>query len=211
FSPSLSLLCRLKYIDDEIARRKGKQDEETVLSEYEAKIASLYKIPEKYQVEDSKRSEDMLSNQMLSGIPEVDLGLDAKFKNIEETEIAKKKMAEDKLKMKDKQTSMIPTNFASNFTHHSLRFFKDRGRGHHRRGGGGGKRSQEEEETESRDQPSFIPVVGSFDEPELKPTTRDEGGGGPNTKKRKPGADHSQLPTDDYHFDKFRKKAKSHR
>ena len=47
-----------------------------LLYRYEAKIASLYKLPDKYQVDDSKRSEDMLSNQMLSGIPEVDLGLE---------------------------------------------------------------------------------------------------------------------------------------
>lgn len=58
------------------------------------------------------------------------------------------------------------------------------------------------------DQPTFIPVVGSFDEPELKPTTKDET---TNPKKRKTAADHSQLPTDDYHFDRFRKRAKSHR
>ena len=89
--------------------------------------------------------------------------------------------------------------------------FKDRGRGHRGGGGRGGGKRREEEEPESHDQPSFIPVVGSFDEPELKPTARDDGGGATGTKKRKPAADHSQLPTDDYHFDKFRKKAKSHR
>lgn len=82
--------------------------------------------------------------------------------------------------------------------------FKDRGRGHHH--GGGKKREEEMEKHE--DQPTFIPVVGSFDEPELKPTTKDET---TNPKKRKTAADHSQLPTDDYHFDRFRKRAKSHR
>ena len=43
---------------------------------YEAKIAGLYQLPDKFKVEVSKRSEEMLSNQMLSGIPEVDLGLE---------------------------------------------------------------------------------------------------------------------------------------
>ena len=37
----------------------------------------------------------MLSAQMLSGIPEVDLGIDAKIQNIERTEKAKKKLLED--------------------------------------------------------------------------------------------------------------------
>ena len=37
---------------------------------------------------------EMLSSQMLSGIPEVDLGIEEKIRNIEATESAKKKMAE---------------------------------------------------------------------------------------------------------------------
>ena len=38
----------------------------------------LYALPENIQkiVAQKKRSEDMLSNQMLSGIPEVDLGIE---------------------------------------------------------------------------------------------------------------------------------------
>ena len=36
----------------------------------------LYELPEHLQVESKKRSEEMLSNQMLSGIPEVDLGIE---------------------------------------------------------------------------------------------------------------------------------------
>ena len=46
------------------------------LFRYEAKIKSLYKVPERFQVEERKKTEEMLSNQMLSGIPEVDLGLE---------------------------------------------------------------------------------------------------------------------------------------
>lgn len=37
----------------------------------------------------------MLSNQMLNGIPEVDLGIDVKIKNIEATEAAKEKLLQD--------------------------------------------------------------------------------------------------------------------
>lgn len=43
---------------------------------YEAKIKSLYKVPEKFQVKEQQKTEEMLSNQMLSGIPEVSLGLE---------------------------------------------------------------------------------------------------------------------------------------
>ena len=44
-----------------------------------AQADSLYDMPEHlkhFQSEASQRSEDMLSNQMLSGIPEIDLGIE---------------------------------------------------------------------------------------------------------------------------------------
>lgn len=37
---------------------------------------SLYKMPERLKTKEKTQSEEMLSNQMLSGIPEVDLGLE---------------------------------------------------------------------------------------------------------------------------------------
>jgi hypothetical protein len=38
---------------------------------------ALYALPDKLKVgSSSKRTEDMLSNQMLSGIPEIDLGIE---------------------------------------------------------------------------------------------------------------------------------------
>ena len=46
----------------------------------------------------------------------------------------------------------------------------------------------------------YIPVVGSNDEPELKPSIGGEG------VKRKP--DHAQLASDDYHYDRFKKKVR---
>lgn len=36
---------------------------------------TLYQLPDRLRLAETKRSEDMLSNQMLSGIPEVDLGI----------------------------------------------------------------------------------------------------------------------------------------
>ena len=43
----------------------------------------------------------MISAQMLTGIPEVDLGIDVKIQNIERTERAKKKLLEDSKKIVD--------------------------------------------------------------------------------------------------------------
>ncbi|KPJ18855.1 Uncharacterized protein C9orf78-like [Papilio machaon] len=65
------------------------------------------------------RSEEMLSNQMLSGIPEVDLGIDAKIKNIEATEEAKMKLLWERHNKKDGPSQFVPTNMAVNFVQHN--------------------------------------------------------------------------------------------
>ena len=49
-------------------------------------------------------------------------------------------------------------------------------------------------------QPAYIPVVGENDEPELKPTNTQD-----STKKK---VDHTQMPTDDFHYDKFKKRVR---
>ena len=62
----------------------------------------------------------MLSNQMLSGIPEVNLGIQAKILNIEATEEAKMKMIEERRNKKNQGPSiMVPTNVAVDFMQHN--------------------------------------------------------------------------------------------
>ena len=81
----------------------------------------LYQVPENINVRSKiMASEEMLSNQMLSGIPEVDLGIEAKIRNIEATEEAKQKVIEEQKNKKSKgPTEMVPTNMAVNFMLHS--------------------------------------------------------------------------------------------
>jgi len=70
--------ARMQYIEDEMSKRKEETPEE-ILGQgiYESKVKALYQLPENLEVESkSKKTEEMLSNQMLSGIPEVDLGLE---------------------------------------------------------------------------------------------------------------------------------------
>ena len=62
------------------------------------------------------------------------------------------------------------------------------------------KPAAKEEPEEKPQQRVFIPVVGENDEPELKPTGQLDG------QKRK--MDHGQMATDDYHYDKFKKRVK---
>lgn len=61
----------------------------------------------------------MLSNQMLNGIPEVDLGIEAKIRNIEATEAAKEKLLMDQKNKKDGPSHFVPTNIAVNFVQHN--------------------------------------------------------------------------------------------
>ncbi|KAB7505629.1 Uncharacterized protein Anas_03196 [Armadillidium nasatum] len=85
-----------KFIEENLAKRKGvkkdkveKGEENKYLSPEEAALQS---VPDYLRKSSSKKNEEMLSNQMLSGIPEVDLGLEAKIRNIEATEEAKQKL-----------------------------------------------------------------------------------------------------------------------
>ena len=57
-----------------------------------------------------------------------------------------------------------------------------------------------EEEEEKPAKPEFIPVVGET-EPELVPAGHAEN-------KRKKKLDQAQMATDDYHYDRFRKKTR---
>jgi len=108
-----------KFIEVEMERRRGKKqtdegqnDQDKYLSPEEKALMSL---PEHLKKSQSKKSEEMLSSQMLSGIPEVDLGIDEKIRNIEATEAAKKKLAEERNKKKDKASEFVVTNLAVNF------------------------------------------------------------------------------------------------
>uniref|UniRef100_A0A8C1TXZ1 Chromosome 9 open reading frame 78 n=1 Tax=Cyprinus carpio TaxID=7962 RepID=A0A8C1TXZ1_CYPCA len=72
----------------------------------------LYELPE-------NKTEKMLSNQMLSGIVEVDLGIDAKINNIIITEEAKAKLLAEQRNKKDNGTSFVPTNIAVYYVQHN--------------------------------------------------------------------------------------------
>ena len=107
-----------KFIETEVEKRRGKPDDQgssegpAYLSPEELALMSL---PEHLKKTQTKKSEEMLSSQMLSGIPEVDLGIDEKIRNIEATEFAKKKAAEERGRLKVKPSEFVPTNLAVNF------------------------------------------------------------------------------------------------
>ncbi|EEB89643.1 hypothetical protein MPER_12237 [Moniliophthora perniciosa FA553] len=93
----------MTYIEEHLKIRSRPKDEEKKkpLDPQEA----LYQVPERWKVEQKKQETDdgSITNSMtmLTAIPEVDLGMDARLKNIEETEKAKRVVAEDR---SDKRT-----------------------------------------------------------------------------------------------------------
>ncbi|CAH1953488.1 unnamed protein product [Acanthoscelides obtectus] len=117
----------MKFIEDQLSKRKGKEtttkegetqgnSSSTYLSPEEAALQS---VPTHLRESSTKRSEEMLSNQMLSGIPEVDLGIEAKIRNIEATEEAKLKLLMEEKNKKDGPSQFVPTNMAVNFVQHN--------------------------------------------------------------------------------------------
>lgn len=81
--------------------------------------AALMSLPDHLKESFSHRSEEMLSNQMLNGIPEVDLGIDVKIRNIEETEEAKHKLFKQRKYKRDMPSQFVPNNMAVNFVQHN--------------------------------------------------------------------------------------------
>lgn len=71
----------MRYIEEQLSKRKGKHetDDEKGLDESKycsPEEAALQAVPNHLRASSTQRSEEMLSNQMLSGIPEVDLGIE---------------------------------------------------------------------------------------------------------------------------------------
>ncbi|WOO84999.1 Telomere length and silencing protein 1 [Vanrija pseudolonga] len=88
----------MAYIDKEMAKRKGEATDE-VQEEAADPREALYGLAERYQVEGLKVDSDDDGNVtnsigMLSAIPEIDLGMENRLRNIEETERAKRELIE---------------------------------------------------------------------------------------------------------------------
>ncbi|OCF36479.1 hypothetical protein I317_04735 [Kwoniella heveanensis CBS 569] len=94
----------MAYIEAELAKKRGEatpDESDSKVKEVYDPQAELYKIAEKYKLEAKKAKVDeegSVSNSlgMLTSIPEVDLGMDNRLKNIEMTERAKREMIEQR-------------------------------------------------------------------------------------------------------------------
>jgi hypothetical protein len=116
----------MKFIEEELSKKKRKTETEGSVVQDGSKSsytspeeAALNAVPDHLRESSTKRSEEMLSNQMLNGIPEVDLGIEVKIRNIEATEEAKLRLLWEKKNKKDGPSPFVPTNMAVNFVQHN--------------------------------------------------------------------------------------------
>lgn len=106
----------VKYIEQELAKKRGRNIDSKSEVENDVLRAAedeLYKIPEHLKVK--KRNSEESSTQWTTGIAEVQLPIEFKLKNIEETEAAKKLLQEKRLTGKTKSEVNIPASYSADF------------------------------------------------------------------------------------------------
>ncbi|KAL6309850.1 hepatocellular carcinoma-associated antigen 59-domain-containing protein [Sparassis latifolia] len=96
----------MAYIEEHMKLRQGAQEESEQDSGPPDPYAELFRVPDRYKVRQEKKEQDegnvTNSLAMLTAIPEVDLGMDTRLKNIEDTEKAKRIIAEERKERKKK-------------------------------------------------------------------------------------------------------------
>ncbi|OVA16585.1 Hepatocellular carcinoma-associated antigen 59 [Macleaya cordata] len=105
----------LKYVEQELAKKRGKQIDATNQVENDLKRAEdeLYVIPEHLKVK--KRNSEESSTQWTTGIAEIQLPIEFKLRNIEETEAAKKLLQEKRLVGRTKTELSIPSSYSADY------------------------------------------------------------------------------------------------
>lgn len=112
-----------KFIETEMSKMKGRpevadEEEEDESPQFLApEDAALLSLPSHLTKSTFKKDQQMISAQMLTGIPEVDLGIDVKIQNIERTEKAKKKLLEES-KLRENQREQKHLEKSSNYVQH---------------------------------------------------------------------------------------------
>ncbi|GAB4846780.1 Protein COP1 SUPPRESSOR 2 [Ancistrocladus abbreviatus] len=105
----------LKYVEQALAKKRGKNINAPDQVENDLKHAEdeLYKIPDHLKVR--RRNSEESSTQWTTGIAEVQLPIEYKLKNIEETEAAKKLLHEKRLMGRTKTKLNFPTSHSADY------------------------------------------------------------------------------------------------
>ena len=182
-----------RFIEQELAKRKGQLTEQesgtkadSAGRSLEETVFSVLPLLQSGAAAPSAKSEEMLSNQMLSGIPEVDLGVDERIRNVEATEEAKLQLLHRQRRQQqldDASRSLVPTNIAVNFSQNNRQKVRDL------------KQQQKDKQVPQHSEP--VVVIG--DDP--RPQTFKDYSSHHRVLKH-PG---NSKASDDYHFERFRK------
>ncbi|KAK8588164.1 hypothetical protein V6N13_087111 [Hibiscus sabdariffa] len=105
----------IKYVEQELAKKRGRNMNEKNEVENDLTRAEdeLYKIPEHLKVK--KRNSEESSTQWTTGIAEVQLPIEYKLRNIEETEAAKKLLQEKRFMGRAKSEVNIPSSYSADY------------------------------------------------------------------------------------------------
>ncbi|CAH9140359.1 unnamed protein product [Cuscuta epithymum] len=107
----------LRYIDQALAKKRGKDISVTNEADAEVKAADdeLYQIPEHLKVK--RRNSEESSTQWTTGIAEIQLPIEYKLKNIEDTEAAKKVLQEKRYTGRTKSNLSITSSYTADYFH----------------------------------------------------------------------------------------------
>ncbi|XP_041018146.1 protein COP1 SUPPRESSOR 2 [Juglans microcarpa x Juglans regia] len=105
----------VKYVEQELAKKRGRTIDSTDQAENDLKRAEdeLYKIPDHLKVK--RRNSEESSTQWTTGIAEIQLPIEYKLRNIEETEAAKKLLQEKRLMGRTKSEFTIPASYSADY------------------------------------------------------------------------------------------------
>lgn len=184
-----------KFIEQELAKKKGltKTEDDDKSKQIPLNPDELiYQILPQHLLESGqKKSEEMLSNQMLSGIPEVDLGVEERIRNIEATEDAKMKWIEKKFVRNNRdEATLAPVNVAVNYRQNARTTAKETH-----------ESAINMEKIQKINNIVREPVVVIGDEPREGYFPANKG-----VKRNSLKFPGKEKATDDYHVEKFRKK-----
>ncbi|KAF6163460.1 hypothetical protein GIB67_029309 [Kingdonia uniflora] len=124
----------VKYVEQELAKKRGKNIESENQIENDLKRAEdeLYVIPEHLKVK--KKNSEESSTQWTTGIAEIQLPIEYKLRNIEETEAAKKLLQVKRLSGHPKTDLNIPSSYSADYFQRGRDYAeKLRRENHHRR------------------------------------------------------------------------------
>lgn len=105
----------LKYVEQELAKKRGRNIDATNQVGNDLKRADdeLYVVPEHLKVK--RRNSEESSTQWTTGIAEVQLPVEYKLRNIEETEAAKKLLQDKRLMGRTKTEFNIPSSYSADY------------------------------------------------------------------------------------------------